>query len=200
MPSDPDQPKPEAAPRRQRFEAAGALIGRTVRKAGEARGSAVARVLTDWADLAGPELSQLCRPVRVSYAKKGFGATLVIEAPGAAAPLVQMRLEALRARINAVYGYAAIARIQVQQGGLGVLQGLAEAPAPFRAAPAATRSDNLVQPGAAALSRAQGVLGALTEGVTDPGLKAALDRLAINVLGRNGQSAPGPASDGKDKA
>jgi len=192
--TDPDAPPRE--PRRQmRFEAAGALVGQTIRKAGEARGFAVARVLTDWAELAGPELARLCRPLRISYGRKGLGATLILEAPGAAAPLVQMRLDGLRARINAVYGYAAIARIQVQQGGLGVLQGLAEAPAPFVGAQLA--GGNLAQPSAAALGRARAVVGALTEDVADEGLRAALDRLAMNVLGR--PSRPGPANDGKDR-
>lgn len=194
--ADPPQPPP-AAPRKRRFEAAGALVGQTIRKAGETRGFAVARVLTDWADLAGPELARLCRPVRVSYAKKGFGATLVVEAPGAAAPLVQMRLDGLRARINAVYGYAAIARIQLQQGGLGVVSGMAEAPAGFDRAPAALKADNLAPPSAAALARARGVVGALTEGVADEGLKAALDRLAMNVLVRRGQT-PAASDAGKD--
>jgi hypothetical protein len=203
MAGDSDPTHPADAPRRMRFEAAGTLVGRTIRKAGEARGFAVARVLTDWADLAGPELARLCRPVRISYGRKGFGATLILEAPGAAAPLVQMRLDGLRSRINAVYGYAAIARIQLQQGGLGVLEGLAEGATPFRGAGAAQagamRADNIVQPSAAALGRAQAVVGALTQDVADEGLRAALDRLAMNVLGRKAPEASGPVNDGKDR-
>lgn len=188
-----DSPPPS---RRNRFEAAGGLVSRQIRKAGEARGFAVARVLTHWPEVAGPDLARLCRPQRISYAKGGFGATLVVEAASAAAPLVQMRLDALRERINAVYGYAAIARIQLVQG--GVAPGLAEAQAPF--AGPGLRSDNLARPSPAALARAQGLVQTLTEGVADAGLKAALDRLALNVISR-GQPGPGAEpSDRKDKA
>jgi hypothetical protein len=200
----PDQPRPKGpeANRRMRFEAAGALVGRTIRKAGEVRGFAVTRVLTDWAELAGPELARLCRPVRVSYGRGSLGATLVIETPGAAAPLVQSRLDGLKARINAAYGYAAIARIQLQHGGLAVLDGMAEATTPFAGAPVAGRgsyrSDNLANPSDRALAQARALAGALTDGVADEGLKAALDRLAVNVLGRGALAAPGAANEGKD--
>lgn len=194
-PEKPDAPRP--APRRYRFEPAGGLIAAQVRKAGEKRGFAVARLLTHWAEVAGPDLARLCRPQRISYARKGFGATLVLETPGAAAPLVAMRLDALRERINAVYGHAAIARIQlVQGGGMVALDGMAEAQAPF--AGPGFRYDNLAPPSGAAMARARETLGALTEGVADQGLKSALDALALNVLGRGGRSPAPGRTDGKD--
>lgn len=201
------RPAPSPAPRRFRFEAAGGLVSAQVRKAGEARGFAVTRLLTHWAEVAGPELARLCRPQRVSYARKGFGATLVLEAPGAAAPLVQMRLDGLRERINAVYGYAAIARIQLVQGaGLAAVTGMAEGQARFdgpgagmpRGMDGALRSDNLALPSRAGLARARAVVDGLTDGVADAGLKAALDRLARNVLGRRAPLAPVGGDDGKD--
>jgi hypothetical protein len=198
-PTDAERPDPvRAAPRRFRFEPAGGLVSRQVRKAGEARGFAVARVLTHWAEVAGPDLARLCRPQRISYGKGGFGATLVVEAPGAAAPLVSMRLDALRERINAVYGYAAIARIQLVQGGSAAASppGLAEAQAPF--AGAGLRSDNLAPPSPARLAQAQAMLDTLTDGVADPGLKAALDRLALNILGRSPQRGALGRNDRKD--
>lgn len=201
-PTDAERPEnSRAAPRRFRFESAGGLVSRQVRKAGESRGFAVARVLTHWAEVAGPDLARLCRPQRISYAKGGFGATLVIEAPGAAAPLVSMRLEALRDRINAVYGYAAVARIQLVQGGSAVApepgnRGMADAQTPFQGARLA--SDNLAPPSAARLAQAQAVLGTLTEGVADPGLRAALDRLALNILGRSPRRGVSGRNDRKD--
>lgn len=192
-PPKPERPDP---PRRYRFEAAGGLVSRQIRKAGEARGFAVARVLTHWAEVAGEDLAGLCRPQRISYARGGFGATLVVEAPGAAAPLVSMRLDALKARINAVYGYAAIARIQLVQGGLP--PGMAEAQAPF--AGPGLRSDNLAPVSPAALARAQGLVASLTEGVADAGLKAALDRLALNLISRDRLGPGAERTDRKDKA
>jgi hypothetical protein len=203
QPNDRPDARPDArparnAPRRFRFEPAGGLVAAQVRKVGEARGFAVARLLTHWAEVAGPELSRMCRPQRVSYARKGFGATLVVETPGAAAPLVAMRLDGLRERINAVYGYAAIARIQLVQGsGLTALAGMAEAPAAFDGPGARLRSNNLALPSAAGLSRARGVVETLTEGVADAGLKAALDRLAQNVLDR--RATPAVRNDRKEQ-
>jgi hypothetical protein len=197
----PDARPARAAPRRFRFEPAGGLVAAQIRKAGEARGFAVSRLLTHWPEVAGPELARMCRPQRVSYAKRGFGATLVLEAPGAAAPLVSMRLDGLRERINAVYGYAAIARIQlVQVTGLMALSGMAEAATPFDGprTGAGIRSDNLSLPSAAGLARARAVVDTLTDGVADAGLKAALDQLAQNVLSRPAPLAPVGRSDRKD--
>lgn len=198
QPASPERkPASAGARRRFRFEAAGGLVQAQIRKAGEARGFAVTRVLTHWAELAGPELARLCRPQRVSYARGGFGATLVVETPGAAAPMVQMRLEALRERINAAYGYAAITRIQLVRG--AALRGMVEAQAPF-AAP--LRSDNLAPPAPAAMARARGVVEGLaesvTQGVSDTGLKAALELLALNIFHR-GRRGPATAQiHGKD--
>lgn len=206
-PTDPARSgKPQPAPRRFRFEPAGGLVAAQIRKAGEKRGFAVARLLTHWAEVAGPELAGLCRPQKISYAQRGFGATLILEVPGAAAPLVAMRTNALRERINAVYGYAAIARIQLVQTPLaplapepepgpesGMAAGLAEAQTPF-AAPGLT-SDNLAPPSAVKLAQAQAMVDSLTRGVADEGLKAALDRLANNVLNRGGIRRSGRDSD-----
>lgn len=191
-------PPPSAAPRRLRFEPAGTLLARLIRKTGEGRGFSQARLLTDWVEVAGADLARLCRPVRISYAKRGLGATLILEAPGAAAPMLSLRLDTLRARINAVYGYAAISRIQLVQGpgpqavaGPVVAPGLAEGPALFAHAPP-FRSDNLALPSDAARARAQAVVSTLTDGITDPGLKAALDRLAQNLAqSQHAKSQPG---------
>ena len=195
-------------PRRMRgFEPAAGLLREPIRKAGESRGFAAATVLTHWAEIAGSDLAPLCRPVKVSHADGGLGGTLVLLTSGAAAPMVQMQLPALKERINAAYGYAAIARIRLTQTserlpapsmmpgsapGLasGMAHGMAEAQAPFSAAPTRpARGDNFATPSGAALGRAREVVAGLTDGVSDDGLRDALDRLARNVLGR--QKAPG---------
>jgi hypothetical protein len=84
----------ENTPRRRSrgFERASGLVVDRVRKAGEGRGFAVARLLTHWSEIVGPETAALARPVRVSYGKGGFGATLTLLAGGGAVPLVQMCL------------------------------------------------------------------------------------------------------------
>lgn len=171
------RPRTPAGPRRKRgFEPAGGLLRAPIRKAGETRGFAASRLLTHWDEIAGPELATLCRPLKVSYAEAGMGATLTVSCTGAAAPLVQMNLPKLRERVNACYGYAAIARVRVTQTRPC---GMEDAQAPF------TRpGTNIAAPSAESLDRARQVIGGLTEGMTDTSLKRALERLAENVLTR----------------
>lgn len=179
--SNTDTPKARNLTRRMRgFEAAGGLLRDNIRKAGESRGFAVTQLLTHWPEIAGPDLAPLCRPVKVSYAQHGFGATLTLLAQGAAAPLVQMQLERLRDKVNAIYGYAAIARIRVTQT---AAHGFAEPQRGFE-------RGNIAPPSPEALARARGVVAGVTEGVGDSGLKAALERLALNVLARQAKRTP----------
>jgi hypothetical protein len=193
--SDPAKRPPAQGRRRMRgFEPAAGLLQERIRKAGESRGFAASRVLTHWAEVAGRDIAALCRPVKVSYAQGGFGATLTVLATGAAAPLVQMQLPKLKERVNAAYGYAAITRIVVTQT---AAQGFSEPPARFE-------GPNIRPPSPEALARARAVVGGLTDGVADDGLRAALDRLATNVLTRraaptsNDSAAPAAGAEGKD--
>jgi hypothetical protein len=152
------------------FEAASGLLADRIRKAGESRGFAMTRLLTHWAEVVGDDLARVTRPVRVSYGREGLGATLTVWAQGAVAPLVEMQKPQIAARVNAVYGYAAISRISLTQTDPGGA-GFAEAPAPYAPPPP--------EPPPAIPSAA---VAAVTEGVTDPGLHDALARLAANVM------------------
>lgn len=156
------------------FESASGLLRDPIRKVGESRGFAVTKLLTHWPEVAGPDLAPLCRPVKIGYGQGGLGATLTLLTSGAAAPLVQMQLERLREKVNAIYGYAAISRIRVTQT---AAEGFAEPQRSFEHA-------NIAIPSPQALARAQRVVSGLTEGVADDGLKSALDRLANNVLNK----------------
>lgn len=168
-------PSPNQPPaRRMRgFEAASGLVQDRLRMAGEKRGFAVSRLLTHWAEIAGEDLARVTRPVKVGYSRDGFGATLTLLTASAQAPMVQMQLPRLKERVNACYGYAAIARISLTQTApMGFAEGQAEfAPAP-KPVPA-------IDPETAA--RAQKVAA----GVQDEGLRAALAMLAQNILNRS---------------
>jgi hypothetical protein len=164
------QPEDRKERRSRGFERASGLVASRVRKAGEGRGFAVAKVLTHWSEIVGTEFAALARPVKVSYGREGFGATLTLLCAGAAAPMVQMRLEEIREKVNACYGYAAISRIKVTQTSA---EGFAEAPAGFEPTPKALRPE-----AEAAAREAAG-------GVEDPGLRAALELLGRNVLSKN---------------
>ncbi|RVT83176.1 DUF721 domain-containing protein [Rhodobacteraceae bacterium CCMM004] len=164
------RPAPYAPRRSKGFAPAGRLVADRIRAAGESRGFAVARVLTHWAEIAGADLAAIARPVDIRYGRKGFGATLTVLTTGAQAPLVEMQKERLRERVNACYGYAAVARIRITQTApTGFAEG---APVFDPAPPAAPRPDPAVV--AAARQAAAPV--------ADPGLRDALAQLAENVM------------------
>ena len=157
--------------RHQGFQPAARLLGERIRKAGEARGFAVARLLTQWAEIVGPEIAALARPVKMSHGREGFGATLTLLVSGSAAPVVQMDLPRIREKVNACYGYNAVSRISLTQT---APQGFAELAAAFGHAP------QVSDPAPEVRAAARGA----TEGVADAGLRAALEALAQNVLSR----------------
>jgi hypothetical protein len=153
------------------FRQTGALLSTDLRRVGESRGFAVSRVLTHWAEIAGEDLARLCRPVEVSYPRGSFGATLTVLTTGAQAPMLEMQKEMLRDRVNAAYGYNAIARIRITQT---APTGFAEGQAVFGPAPApqAPQADPV------AARRATQT----ATGIRDDGLRQALERLGLNVL------------------
>lgn len=166
------EPRTKAPPRRGKLRAVGALVDRTVRHAGEARGFSETKLLTRWAEVAGGEVAAICRPVKVAYPRRGGGAVLTLLTTGAQAPMLQMRLTALRDRVNACYGYAAIARIDVTQ----------TAPTGFEAGRPAFSGpaprDRAPDPAAAAQAREE------TRAVGDAALRAALERLGVNIISK----------------
>ena len=172
MARTPARTSPSADHRMRGFEPAFALVERQVRGAGEARGFAVARLVTHWPEVVGEALARITRPVKVGYGRDRMGATLTLLVQGAAAPMVEMQKDAIRAKVNAVYGYNAISRILLTQT---AATGFAEGQAQFDPAPKAPPA-----PDPALLDRA----AAEARGVGDPDLRAALERLAQNILTR----------------
>lgn len=172
----PDE-KPDPRKRGTRgFQRTAGLLAPQLRRVAETRGFAEMRLLTDWESIVGPETARIARPVKVTYARKGIGATLVVLCSGANAPILQMQLPQIRERVNAVYGYSAISRIQITQTaptGFGAEPGLAESAAPFE------------RPEPVLPEEERARLAESLEAVRDEGLKNALERLGRNVLTRN---------------
>ncbi|TJZ87957.1 DUF721 domain-containing protein [Paracoccus hibiscisoli] len=169
-PSRPFQTTPR---RRSRgFQAAATLLADRVQKAAEGRGFAVTRLLTHWAEIAGPQLAAVTRPVKISHARSGFGATLTLLTTGPMAPMVEMQLPQLRDRVNACYGYNAVSRITLTQT---AASGFAEGHAAFSHAPRAPKA-----PDPAVVAQAQGVAAQFS----DPTLAQAMAQLALNVASR----------------
>ena len=170
--------KAEAAPRRKRgFERSSTLLAQRIRKASESRGFAETRILTHWAEIVGAETAAIARPVSVSYAKGGFGATLTVLTTGAQGPMLQMQEPRLREKINAVYGYAAIARIRFTQT---APTGFAEGAARFEPTPEPAPA----RPDKDSCQKAE----TLAEGVADEKLRAALEALGAEVFNRTNKT------------
>ncbi|MBS0126199.1 DUF721 domain-containing protein [Thetidibacter halocola] len=154
------------------FTRTASLLQDRIRKASGSRGFAESRVLTHWEEIVGPDLAAIARPVDVKYGREGLGATLTVLTTGANAPILTMRREELRQRINGAYGYNAIARIRVTQtaatgfadGRVDFVHRKADAPPP----------EPVITPQARAVA----------DGVADEGLRAALERLAANVISK----------------
>lgn len=163
-----------SSPRCRGFALAGGLVQPQIRKASESRGFTVSRLVTHWAEVVGEDVARLCRPVKVAYGRTGMGATLTLLARGAAGPMLQAQLPAIRDRVNACYGYTAISQIRLTQTSA---TGFAEGAAAYAPAP---RADTASAPSEDAERAAR----AATEGVTDPDLRAALAGLGARILTR----------------
>lgn len=155
------------------FAAMSGLIKTPIKAAGEKRGFAVMRLLTHWAEIVGPDMAKIATPVKVGYARDGFGATLTVLATGANAPMLQMQLPQIREKVNACYGYSAISRVVITQ----------TAPVGFHEGQA--RFDHGDRPARPPVTEAvKEVSAELAADVEDDGLRTALDQLAQNVLSR----------------
>ena len=173
MARSPTQSQASPERRLRGFEAASGLLQARIRQVGEARGFAVTRLLTAWAEIAGEATAAVTRPVKIGYGREGMGASLTLLVSPAHAPMVQMDLPRLKDRVNAAYGYAAISRITLTQtAATGFAEGQAEfapAPKPLPKAP-----DPAFKAEAAAVAAP----------VHDDALRAALEALAQNILTR----------------
>ncbi len=140
---------PQPPQRRMRgFEAASGLLQSRIREAGEKRGFAVTRLLTQWTEVAGEDMARITRPVKIGYGREGMGATLTLLVSPAHAPMVQMGLPRLKERVNAAYGYAAISRISLTQT---AATGFAEGQAMFTPAPKPKPTEFVITPEAQAI-------------------------------------------------
>ncbi len=155
------------------FKRTASLLSDRIRKAGESRGFAVSRLLTHWADIVGPDIAAIARPVKVGYGKGGFGATLTVLTTGPQAPMLEMQKDRLRDKVNAVYGYNAISRIRITQT---APTGFAEGQASFEHRP--KQAKPTIAPEVVAEA------DKVTRAVHDQDLRAALERLGRNVLSK----------------
>lgn len=142
-----------------------AIGGTAFRKFGFVQSS----VVTRWPEIVGARLARATSPVglRFPQGKKADG-TLTLAVSGAQAPLVQHVLPDIIARVNAFFGYAAVARIRIEQG--RPAKPVTKAPLPVVDAdvPAATIP---LSPGLSAIA--------------DPELRTVLEGLATSLAKRD---------------
>ncbi len=152
------------------FTHAAALIETRVQKTGSARGFAQMRLLTHWDEIVGADIARIARPQKVSYARQGLGARLTILAKPAHAPELQMQLPQIKERVNASYGYRAIADIRITQSGEPL--GFAE--------PASGFTHD--QPTPELSPEKTEKLQRDVKGINDPTLRALLENLGKNIM------------------
>lgn len=156
------------------FKRTDSLLSGQIRRASETRGFAQSRLLTQWAEIAGQDIAAIAQPVEVGYGRGGMGATLTLLTNGANAPVLEMQKEQLRKRVNAVYGYNAIARVRITQT---AATGFADGKVAFGHKPKVSKtsaSDPVLR---------QKAVDA-TQPVADDSLRDALARLGENILNK----------------
>ncbi len=166
------------------FRRAGAVAERHLTPAARKRGFALVRLLTHWPEIVGEELAAMCRPVKASRPRKGLGVTLTLAADGAFAPLVAAESERIRQRVNASYGYDAVARVRITQS---AALGISAAPAPLAPSPRTAPEP----PDPALAERA----AALVSGIADPELRRHLEALAAGILKGTARSRGGQSTE-----
>ena len=135
----PDAERTGAAPPRRWRQGPvniGSLTGRLTRPALGKRGFTSAEILSHWPAIVGADLAAFAYPMQVKFPRgRNNGATLQLRvAHGAAAALLQMKLPAVKERINRFFGYEAVSDVQAAQGPLPAPARKAPAPRPLTAA------------------------------------------------------------------
>jgi hypothetical protein len=159
-------------PNSAKARSVGEFLPSLMRPAFEKYGFSSAAILTDWAALAGPELAAYTAPERLKWPRqkpgeetKGkaqqTGATLVLRVVGARALEVEHRRPQIIERLNASFGYRAVAEIRVVQAPLEKR----ERRAPRASPPAPRHSEGL-------------------EEIGEERLRAAIARLASGIEAR----------------
>jgi len=183
MPSDSLQPQQslpaDGAPAAPRYayvpaRAVGAYLPKLTRKAFETFGFSTATLLTEWGMIVGEPLSGYALPEKIKWPRAAggpgdentklrerSGATLVLRVDPARALDVEYKAQQILERINAYFGYRAVAELRLLQAPLAAV---GPAPAPIRAAPACDAPE--------------------LSGIADERLRGALQRLKQGLMSR----------------
>jgi len=87
------------------------------------QGFAARELVTRWAEIAGPEISAHCEPLKMQWPRPVEGqpqepATLVLRVDGPMALEIQHSSDAILERVNRFFGWSAVGRLALRQGPL----------------------------------------------------------------------------------
>jgi hypothetical protein len=129
------------------------------------QGLGEAQLLQQWPAIVGDDLALHCWPVKLSFPRgQRRDGTLRLRVVSALALEIQHREPVLLERINGYFGYRAVIRLALVQG---AMPAEAPPPGPRPLAPAERQA-----------------LGRRLDGIADPGLRGALERLGSAIIGR----------------
>lgn len=116
-------------------------LGPHLARLAEATGAMDPRLAQNWADIAGPELAPLCRPVRIIHRGRVQALEVSVKS-GAAATKLRYNQEALLGRIRQRLGLPKLSQIVFREGKeAGRWTSRRMAPAPAKPAPAKPASE-----------------------------------------------------------
>lgn len=166
--------------------AVSSYVPRLTRKAFEKYGFATVALLTDWSSIVGADIASFTAPERLKWPRgvdafddveagneRRPGATLVVRVDGPRAIELQHRARQIIERINASFGYRAVAELRFVQ-------------APIGGAPSPSRQPPLPSPRPDVESGYPPELSA----IEDEGLRNALTRLQASMRRENAGRAP----------
>jgi hypothetical protein len=122
-------------------------------------------LIVDWPSIAGPDIAELCHPLKLSFARRDrrMDGTLAVRVQAGQATRVQHLEPLIIERINGYFGYRAVAVLRLQAG-----------------APVQTPKEpgEQAEPEKPAAARTAG------DPIPDPGLRSALERLGQAIKNR----------------
>ncbi|MEM9049855.1 MAG: DciA family protein [Pseudomonadota bacterium] len=172
-----------AAMRRHRrgFAQAARFLDGGVSRAAARRGLTETRIVTQWTEIVGALAGAVTMPVGISRRGRSLGGTLELRAAPGRGPEVEMMAPQIVERVNACFGYRAVARIRLVQDGPS---GFAEPAAAFDPAGAPEglggNAPGADRPGEPPPETRRHVADTVA-GIDDPDLRHALERLGLAI-------------------
>lgn len=162
--TDPNPPR-----KRKGALSLGEIVGRVIEPVTARRGFAKADLIAVWPEIAGPMHASCTAPEKIVWPRRHPDAeeppagTLFIRADGPRAVFVQHELPQIVERVNAFFGYRAVAQARIVQGRVD-----ARAPQPSAPPPVDEAANRRI--------------ASETAAIEDEALRAALERLGRGVL------------------